>query len=190
MKKTLSILLTATLILPVSLPNVHAESTEFIGEEAIDNVILEENIIDSPFEIAFEFPQPKVENPSRLLRVALPVGPVMSWKQVGTTTYNNNVLANKVDYYGRLALVGGMTATVGGKIANAFATGAVGAIIGSMTAKLITYKAPNYWIVTKKFYAKDAVNTYIKTEYQVYSNSARTKLAYSNFQINKYYSPK
>ncbi|MBC2675680.1 hypothetical protein [Listeria booriae] len=114
----------------------------------------------------------------------------MNWKQVGSTTYYNSVLANKVDYYGRLALVGGMTATVGGKIATSFAQGAVGAILGSMTARLMTYKAPNYWIVTKKYYAKDAVNVYIKTDFQVYSNSARTKLAYSNFQINKYYSPK
>ncbi|MBC1307646.1 hypothetical protein [Listeria booriae] len=185
MKKTLSILLITTLILPVSLSNVQAEETDSPSSQNNESAFSEENIIESPFE------SPEMTPPQNVnLRVALPVGPVMNWKQVGSTTYYNSVLANKVDYYGRLALVGGMTATVGGKIATSFAQGAVGAILGSMTARLMTYKAPNYWIVTKKYYAKDAVNVYIKTDFQVYSNSARTKLAYSNFQINKYYSPK
>ncbi|MBC1501468.1 hypothetical protein HB943_12720 [Listeria weihenstephanensis] len=189
MKKTLITLVATSLFLSVSLSNVNAESVDLVREGSIDDVVMEENIIDSPFETEFEFPKEEVA-PSRLLRVSLPVGPVMNWKQVGSTTYSNNILANSVDYYGRVALVGGMTATLGGKIANAFASGAVGAILGSMTVKLVTYKAPRYWIVTKKYYAKDAVNVYIKTDFNVYSNSARTKLAYSNFQINKYYSPK
>ncbi|MBC1436397.1 hypothetical protein HB848_13735 [Listeria rocourtiae] len=169
----------------ISLTDVHAEITDFKSDLVTDNMFLEEGISDSLFDF------PKVTKPpTRLLRVALPVGPAISWKQVVATRYTNNVLSNKMDYYGRLALVGGMTATVGGRIANAFATGAVGAILGSMTARLSKYKAPNYWMVTKKYYAKDAINVYIKTSFQVYSNRARTKLAYSSFQINKYYSPK
>ncbi|WP_430535257.1 hypothetical protein [Listeria rocourtiae] len=185
MKKILSILLAVSLIVPVSLTDVHAEMTNPRDDKTMLNTFPKGSASDFLIEL------PRISETSpQLLRVALPIGPVMSWKQVGATKYNNNVLPNKVDYYGRLALLGGMTATVGGKIANAFATGAVVAILGNMTGRISKYRAQNYWIVTKKYYAKDAVNVYIKTSFQVYSNRARTKLAYSSFRINKYYSPK
>ncbi|MBC2675681.1 hypothetical protein [Listeria booriae] len=50
MKKTLSILLITTLILPVSLSNVQAEETDSPSSQNNESAFLEENIIESPFE--------------------------------------------------------------------------------------------------------------------------------------------